>query len=344
MLFSREFLEAAKAHLSPGGVMAQWIHQYETDDRSLELVLRTYRSVFDHVSVWTAYSNDILLLGFRNEGSGIDHFRFHQRFAEPAIAAALARAGVTSFPALLAHELVPLGAINAVPMPGPIHTLLRPQLNDLAGRGFFRGTFANLPFMGMGDAAREGIRHSMLRGYIASLGGRLPDDQRAELVAEACRYRPKTCQVLLAAWQRDEPDSPAFHQALDSAARADTTLTPDERSQRLAEIASLFPDGAAPREEVVTPATARRITDLFLSLYLHGEPFDGQKLIDLWSRCRDEALTYDTCEADIKRAREQFPLEDDAHLKARIPSCGNKVVIGKVCQDGMSRAQRLLAP
>jgi spermidine synthase len=343
MLFSREFLEAAKARLSPGGVHAQWIHQYEIDDRSLELVLRTYRSVFDHVSVWTAYSNDIVLLGFRSQGSGIDHYRLRQRATEPAFAASLARAEVSSFPALLAHELIPLGAINAAPLPGSVHTLLRPQLNDMAGRAFFRGTFANLPFLGVGDAAREGSRHSMIRGYTASQGGRLPDDQRAELVAEACRYRGKMCQVLLAAWQRDEPESLAFQRALEAAARSDTALTPDQRKQRLADIISLFPGPAAPRNSVVPPATAARITDLFFSLYLHSEPFDGEKLIDLWSRCRDEALTFGTCEEDMKRAREQFPVEDEAELMARIPSCGNKVVIGKVCQEGMSRAQRMLA-
>ena len=138
MLFSREFLEAAKSRLAPGGVHAQWIHQYEIDDQTLALVLRTYASVFEHVSVWTAQGNDLVILGFRSAGSGMDHYRFRQRASEPAFAASLARSGVNSFPALLAHEWVPLGAIHAARLEGPLHTLLHPLLNDVAARAFLK--------------------------------------------------------------------------------------------------------------------------------------------------------------------------------------------------------------
>ena len=51
MLFSREFLEAARNRLRPGGVYAQWFHTYETDRESLALVLSTYAAVFDRVAV-----------------------------------------------------------------------------------------------------------------------------------------------------------------------------------------------------------------------------------------------------------------------------------------------------
>ena len=43
MLYSREFLEAARDRLTPGGVHAQWFHSYETDTEMLALMLRTYR-------------------------------------------------------------------------------------------------------------------------------------------------------------------------------------------------------------------------------------------------------------------------------------------------------------
>ena len=39
MLFSREFLEAARDRLAPGGVYAQWFHTYETDTATVELDL-----------------------------------------------------------------------------------------------------------------------------------------------------------------------------------------------------------------------------------------------------------------------------------------------------------------
>src|SRR5690606_25173202 len=58
MLFSREFLAAARDRLAPGGVLAQWFHTYETDDATLDIVLRTYASVFDRVAVWYTMTND----------------------------------------------------------------------------------------------------------------------------------------------------------------------------------------------------------------------------------------------------------------------------------------------
>lgn len=339
MLFSREFLEAAKARLSPGGVHAQWIHQYEIDERSLELVLRTYASVFDYVSVWTSQSADLLLLGFKNPASGMDHFRLRQRAGEAPFAASLARADVRSFPALLAHELLPLGVVHAAHLEGPLQTLLHPRLNDLAGRAFFRDAFADLPFTGAGEAARVGTRHSMLRGYIASVGGRLPEGEREELVAEACRYRTKTCQVLLADWQRADPDSAMLHRAI---ARIETALASDRRPPRLEEIALLFPGAAPASDGVTSPQFSKHIDEIFTSFYLHAVPFDAEKIVGVWSRCRDEAAVSHSCEEDLQRAREQFPMEADEQLMKQLPACGNTQVIGQSCQEGMSRIQRML--
>jgi hypothetical protein len=338
MLFSREFLEAAKSHLAPGGVHAQWIHQYEIDDASLALVLRTYASVFEHVSVWTSLSADLVVLGFQSEGSGIDHFRLRQRAAEPAFAASLRRSGIASFTALLAHELIPLGVIHASHLEGPLHTLLHPRLNDMAGRAFFRNAAANLPFAGARDAAREGVRRSMLRGYLASVGGRLPDAEHTELVAEACKYRRRMCRVLLADWLRDDPGSEAQQRA---AARAESFLAREAHAPRLDEIESLFA-GAAARDGFVTPDYANRITDLYQSDFLPGVPFDPQQLLGIWSRCRDESVVFESCEGALQRARAASPLEDDASLRGKLAACQKKPAIGPACQEGLSRAQRLL--
>jgi hypothetical protein len=52
------------ADLRPGGVYAQWFHNYETNRESTELVLNTYRQVFERVSIWNGKSDDLILLGF----------------------------------------------------------------------------------------------------------------------------------------------------------------------------------------------------------------------------------------------------------------------------------------
>jgi len=145
MLYSREFLQAARDRLRPGGVYAQWFHLYEIDSDVVELVLRTYASVFDHVAVWYALPPDLILLGFQSDAHALDVERFTDRAARPDFAAGLSRSGIESVPALLAHEVLPLGVVGAAELRGDLHTLFHPLLNHRAARAFFRGGTGALP-------------------------------------------------------------------------------------------------------------------------------------------------------------------------------------------------------
>ena len=139
MLFSREFLEAARSRLAPGGVYGQWFHLYETDVEVVKLVLRTYASVFPHVSVWFTLRGDLLLLGFDRPTRALDVDALEERFGQPDFSAAFARVEIDSFVQLIAHELLPLGTLHAVEREGPVHTLRHPILSHLAARAFFPG-------------------------------------------------------------------------------------------------------------------------------------------------------------------------------------------------------------
>ncbi|MEW6267744.1 MAG: fused MFS/spermidine synthase [Thermodesulfobacteriota bacterium] len=214
MLFSREFLEAARARLAPGGVLAQWFHTYETDDETLGVVLRTYASVFDRVAVWYTMSNDLLLLGFQAPDAEIDLDRLARRAAHVDFARGLKRAGVPGVPALLAHELLPIGAVSADAGTGPVHTLLHPILSHHAARAFFRGGAADLP-----EAARlaggSGGSASLLQRWAARSGGRLREEDRAQAVRETCEHRVRECAVMLAQWLADDPSSPVLARQLE---------------------------------------------------------------------------------------------------------------------------------
>jgi SAM-dependent methyltransferase len=86
MLYSVEFLDAARRRLAPGGVYAQWFHLYELDVETVELVLRTYASVFPHVSVWYTMASDLLLLGFDRPEHALDVGAIEERFRRPDFA------------------------------------------------------------------------------------------------------------------------------------------------------------------------------------------------------------------------------------------------------------------
>lgn len=60
-LYSREFYALARAHLSPGGVLAQWIQLHHLTPRELASVFATARAVFPFVSLWRAGHQACLL-------------------------------------------------------------------------------------------------------------------------------------------------------------------------------------------------------------------------------------------------------------------------------------------
>ena len=62
-LFTREFFEAARARLRPGGLLCQWAHTYDISQADLQSIVRTFGSVFPHGSLWLVGEGDLLLIG-----------------------------------------------------------------------------------------------------------------------------------------------------------------------------------------------------------------------------------------------------------------------------------------
>ena len=62
-LFTREFFEAARARLRPGGVFCQWAHTYEIAEQDLRSIVRTFASVFPDGTMWLVGEGDLLLIG-----------------------------------------------------------------------------------------------------------------------------------------------------------------------------------------------------------------------------------------------------------------------------------------
>jgi len=304
MLFSREFLEVARDRLSPGGVYAQWFHQYETSRESLELVLRTYASVFEEVAVWYTQHMDLLLLGFGDDRHAAgDLARLERRLRRPDFAAALERGGIRSLPGLLAHEILPLGVVRAAELAGPLHTLLHPRLAHAAGRGFFVGDTGALPFTGYGEPARVGARHSLLRRLAARWDGELPEAVRARTASQACAQRSAPCGTFLAAWRRASPDLAELARAERRALGHGNLAGPPLGPGIIDELGRLLPGGSsAPRRAVPFPE-AQRASDLYRHFYQHAVPFDPESLLALWKRCRPPPRMPRACLLGLRQAR-----------------------------------------
>lgn len=288
MLYSREFLQAAREHLAPGGVYAQWFHVYESDVDVVSLVLRTYAEVFPYVSVWFALGSDLLLIGFDQPERALDVDALEKRFAQPDFRAGFARVGIDSFPQLLAHELVPLGTLHAVELDGEIQTLRHPILSYRAGRAFFLGRQSWLPPLTSRAHREVALRNSLLLRYAAGADV-LPERLLETTARELCRLRrTEQCATLFARWQLDRPGSPRLRIALAEARRANRASRRDLAPGKLRQLRMLY-DGKVPDVKPAARADqAERLTERFLLHYHHAVPFDRRVIEAAWRRCRGD--------------------------------------------------------
>ena len=298
MLFSQEFLQAAKSRLAPDGVYVQWFHCYESDDATLALVLRTFRSVFAETAVWYTFGDDLLLLGFPEPRADLEPAEIAERMARPDLAAGLARAGVEGPAELIAHELLPRGVLAELELPGPLHTLLHPRLTFQAARAFFAGGRSRPPRATSGAAGVLAAQRSLARKLAASEGGVLSEASYASLVDESCGARADVCTAWLADWLRTRPRSPQLAQRLDRwrETKFGEPIPADDVRAFAALLAGRLPAG------MVAAADAARLNRLVRTYAQPGIRLDGRPLLSMWSRCRPPAPGDDACERGLAEA------------------------------------------
>lgn len=290
-LYTREFLAASRDRLNPGGVHAQWFQLYEADGAMLELMLRTYADVFDRVGVWYASGTDLLLLGFRG-GTEIDLARLAERSGRPDFAAGLARCEIRSVAALVAHELLPPGVVNAALRPGPLHTLWAPRLGYQAALAFFSGGVARVPRAVRPDAAAVGRRDALVGRLRALRGGAFSELEWRDLVAETCAHRAAECVTLLAHWQSAVPDSGEREKIL-----AQLRAHPEAYGHiplALVDPLRLLVEGSE-SEVPLRPERAEELSRYFIAFYHHAAPFRRAALDRLWQRCESDPSWRDEC-------------------------------------------------
>jgi len=140
-LYSREFYELVKRHLNPGGVAAQWLPLYESDEDTVRTELATFFSVFPGATVWSNYLDgdgyDLVLLG-RAEESAIDVDAIDRRLKTATyapVSASLAEVGFPSAVDLLATYASRAPDLQAMLADAQINDDLSMRLEYLAGLG-----------------------------------------------------------------------------------------------------------------------------------------------------------------------------------------------------------------
>jgi spermidine synthase len=105
-LYSKEYFEACRAHLNPGGLLTQWVPLYDSDLATVQSEIATFLEVFPNGTVWGNLTDmnqgyDVVLLGSA-EPIRIDVDAVQSRLdRSPRLAASLREVGLHSAAELL---------------------------------------------------------------------------------------------------------------------------------------------------------------------------------------------------------------------------------------------------
>jgi hypothetical protein len=135
-VFSREFYQLAASRLKPGGIMTQWFHVYEMDDATLNLVLRTFATVFPNMEIWDAADGDVILLG-SNQPWESGPEAYQRAFKLEGSRGDLASIGLMTPEEVLTRQFASQRTAFAVPGPGPVQSDDYPILEYAAPRAFY---------------------------------------------------------------------------------------------------------------------------------------------------------------------------------------------------------------
>ncbi|MBI4640101.1 MAG: fused MFS/spermidine synthase, partial [Candidatus Tectomicrobia bacterium] len=142
-LFSKEYFEDASRKLRPHGLMVQWFHTYEMTDEIVKMVVRTFLSVFESVTVWNLGYTDIILIGSHEKV--IPNFaKMEERFSSENVAREFRRINVFDLSTLLSMHILSEESAKEVVGAGPINEDYFPLLEYEAPKGFYIDTIATV--------------------------------------------------------------------------------------------------------------------------------------------------------------------------------------------------------
>ena len=101
-LYTKEYLELAKAHLNPGGVMTEWVPLYESHSDAVKSEIATFLDAFPGGTVWANNEDgkgyDLVMLG-QPAATRIDVAAVSRRLGDPSyvrVVASLEQVSITS--------------------------------------------------------------------------------------------------------------------------------------------------------------------------------------------------------------------------------------------------------
>jgi spermidine synthase len=212
-LYTAEYYQIARDHLTPLGVMCQWLPITGLASEDVRSVIATFASVFPHTSLWQS-SHDVLLIG-STRPIVLELEGLAQRIAAPRVRAQLAALGLDDPIAFLAEQGMDDGALREYAQGALINTDDNVHLefssplsigNAEVGKITLRVNRARSALAAQDDVAIPGLaaadrqrlraaRHAKNRLLQLQVASKRELERLQQLVAEQPEYRPARIQL-----------------------------------------------------------------------------------------------------------------------------------------------------
>lgn len=137
-LFTREHFLLARQRLKQNGIMCQWVPLYEMEPVHYQSILKTFFSVFPHVTVWYT-GHDTLLIG-SEQPLTVDFEKIARRMQKPEVGADLRAVGVEDAHQLLGSFIFEIGPGHPFEANVPLNSDRRPFIEFATPKSRWKST------------------------------------------------------------------------------------------------------------------------------------------------------------------------------------------------------------
>lgn len=126
--YTEDFYNICKNILTEDGIMCQWVPLHRLPEEHYKMIVRTFKAVFPHTSVWFKYTPDFSILIGTPERLRIDFQDFRKRMSIPAVKKDLALVNMEDPLALLDSFMMDEDTVDQYAGAGTLHTDNHPRM------------------------------------------------------------------------------------------------------------------------------------------------------------------------------------------------------------------------
>ena len=139
VLYTKEFYELCRAHLSTDGIMAQWLPFHGLPPDDYKTIVRTFQHVFPHATLWR--SNNYSIMVGTMQPQVIDWELLNEKMAPPRVYRSLEDIDMGNAFALLNTLVMDEVALRRYVGEGPLNTDDHPYISFVSPKGYSSGSW-----------------------------------------------------------------------------------------------------------------------------------------------------------------------------------------------------------